>query len=219
MIDIEKLAPNPKAVVSNSLSPVCVNKTNVINGSVSNKDTTGSIATGVIEVPTSCPSNFLGMQSTSSAPTLLSAVLVIVGWFVVNKTQANRERRKQIREYVVGLKKELDELEKVAINYHTSERDIPKEREVVSKLGRFEKACNTLPRFIASQKFCRALEPHYLEVDARSLQELRKAMTLFHFADEHTGPLNAQVEFIQNLELAAESVQEKLENVRIAGLD
>lgn len=217
--DTEKSAPNPSVVASKSAPPASANKTDVINGSASPKDATASAAAGVIEVPTNCPPSSLGIQATSSAPTVLSAVLVIAGWFVVNKTQANRERRKQIREYVAGLKKELDELEKAAIDYHTSERAIPKEREIVSKLGRFEKACSTLPRFIASQKFWRALDPCCLDVDARSLQELRKAMTLLHFADEHTGPLNAQEELIQNLELAAESLQEKLENVRIAALD
>ena len=65
---------------------------------------------------------------------------------VVHTAQNNRERRKQIREYVNGLYANLTELETLAIGYHTSAREESKEAEIISKLGRL--ACfNTLPRF------------------------------------------------------------------------
>lgn len=159
------------------------------------------------------------IQYAAIYPSLISAVMVIAGWIVVNKAQANRERRKQIREYVADLRSDLDDLEKLVIDYHTSAREIANEREIISKLGRFEKAFSSLPRFLSSQSVFKALKQEQLEVNDENLQKLRKAMTLAHFADEHLGALSAQHERIQGVEFAAEVVQEDLESVRIAALD
>lgn len=155
----------------------------------------------------------------SLLPSLVSAVMVVAGWYVVNRAQANRERRKQIREYVTGLRDDLDDLEKLVIVYHTSERDMAKEHEIISKLGRFERACSTLPRFIDSQRFLKAVPPEKLNVDAKCMQELRKAMTLLHFADEHLGAIGVQHALIQQMELSAGDMQEALDRVRIEALD
>ena len=145
--------------------------------------------------------------------------MVVAGWYVVNKAQANRERRKQIREYVTDLRDDLANLEKLVIEYHTSERDVAKEHEIISKLGRFEKACSTLPRFLKSQRFLKAVPTGKLNVDGKCLQVLRKAMTLHHFADEHLGAIGVQHALIQQMELAAGDMQEALESVRIEALD
>ena len=158
-------------------------------------------------------------QAPSLVTIMLPAGLVVAGWFIVNKTQANRERRKQLREAVGDLQESLSELEKVAISYHSAARLPALEREIVSKLGRFEKACSAIPRYVNSQRFWRACPPASVEVDARSIQQLRKAITLNHFADEHTGALDDQDELIQEIDLAATVVQERLEDVRIAALD
>lgn len=152
-------------------------------------------------------------------PSLVSAVLVIVGWYVVNKAQSNRERRKQIREYVADLRKDLEVLELLVIGYHTNNRDEIKEQEIISKLGRFEKACSTLPRFLNSQKFIKAVQPGTLNISGPCLQTLRKTMTLNHFGDEHAEALNRQSEFIENFELAADDVQNEFERIRIDSLD
>lgn len=157
---------------------------------------------------------FVGML-----PSLVSAVVVVVGWYVINKAQSNRERRKQIREYVSDLRDALEALEALAIGYHTSAREEAKEPEIISKLGRFEKACSTLPQFIQSQKYLKAVSPEKLKIDGRPLQVLRKTMTLNHFGDEHTGALSRQELFIQKLEVASVDMHDVLERVRIASLD
>ncbi|XAH23857.1 hypothetical protein AAFF27_01325 [Xylophilus sp. GW821-FHT01B05] len=156
---------------------------------------------------------------TTLLPSSVSAVMVIVGWYVVNKAQSNRERRKQIREYVSNLCDNLEELEALTIGYHTTTREEAKEQEIISKLGRFEKNCSALPRFIESQKYLKAVPPEKLKIDGQHLQVLRKAMTLNHFGDEHTGALSRQNEYIMNLELASSNMQETLERVRIDSLD
>ena len=153
-------------------------------------------------------------------PTLVSAVLVVIGWFVVHKAQSNRERRKQIRDYVGDLCDDLADLEKMAVEYHTSDRDKAKEQEIISKLGRLEKSCSTLPRFIESQKFkFKAVDLRILKIDGKRLQVLRQSMSLDHFGDEHTGALGHQDDLVLNLQLAAEELHEALEGVRIGALD
>jgi hypothetical protein len=158
--------------------------------------------------------------ATTMLPSTISAVLVVVGWFVVNKAQSNRERRKQIREHVSSLCSDLDDLEALAIGYHTSIREEAKEQEIISKLGRIEKACSMLPRFLKSQKYLfKAVQPEKLKVEGRCIQVLRKAMTLNHFGDEHTAALGHQDDYILNLELAAVEMRDALESVRIDALD
>lgn len=155
----------------------------------------------------------------SLLPSLVSAVLVVAGWFVVNKAQANRERRKQIREYVADLRDKLEDLEKLVISYHTEKRDEAKEQEIISKLGRFEKSCSSMPRFLASQKLFKAAPIAALNVDPQGLQVLRKAMTLKHFADEHCEIVKMQDSLIQQIELAACNVHDSLDDLRILVLD
>ena len=157
---------------------------------------------------------------TTMLPSAISAVLVVVGWFVVNKAQSNRERRKQIREYVSDLCADLSELEALAIAYHTAIREEAKEQEIISKLGRLEKACSKLPRFLESQKYpFKAVQPEKLKMDGRCMQVLRKAMTLKHFGEEHIAALGRQDDYILSLELAAMEMREALECVRIDALD
>lgn len=156
---------------------------------------------------------------TTMLPSIVSAVLVVIGWFVVNKAQSNRERRKQIREHVVDLCDDLAELEALAIGYHTTPREETKEQEIISKLGRLEKACSMLPRFLESQKFFKAVHPMKLAMDGSRMQVLRKAMTLNHFGDEHTEGLGRQDDYILTLELAAVEMRDALECVRIDALD
>lgn len=156
---------------------------------------------------------------TTLLPSFVSAVIVVAGWYVVNKVQSNRERRKQIREYVSDLCDDLEELETLTIGYHTTTREVAKEQKIISKLGRFEKACFALPRFLQSQKYWKAVPPEKLKIDGQRVQVLRKAMTLNHFGDEHTEVLSHQDAHIQNLELASVEMHEALERVRIDSLD
>lgn len=152
-------------------------------------------------------------------PSLFSATVVVAGWYVVHRVQANRERRKHIREYVAALCDDLEVLEALAISYHTHNREVAKEQELISKLGRFEKACFTLPHFLESQKFFKAVPEEKLKIDAQLVQVLRKAMTLNHFGDEHTSALNDQDPFIQEIGLATVDMLDALERVRIDSLD
>lgn len=157
---------------------------------------------------------------TSMLPSIVSAVFVVIGWFVVNKAQGNRERRKQIREFIGKLCDDLDELESLAIGYHTAPREEAKEHEIISKLGRFERNCTNLPRFVQSQWFSKAVHHTKLKVDGQRIQVLRKAMTLNHFgAEAHSSALGRHDNQISELQLAAVDMRETLEGIRIEALD
>jgi hypothetical protein len=152
-------------------------------------------------------------------PSLLSAVLVVAGWYIVNKAQANRERRKQIREFASGLSKDLSDLEAVVIKYHTDPRDKSGERQIISKLTRFETACGILPKFVENQRFFKATPSQNLIVSGLVIQQMRKAMTLKHFYDEHSEPLDDSDQLIQGILASTDKVQETLTDVRLASLD
>lgn len=153
------------------------------------------------------------------APSLISAVLVISGWFVINKAQANRERRKQIREFLTELIKNLAELEESVINYHTKPREASVEQALIDRLARFERACGLPPQFVASQRFLKAVPPKNLKVDPSVIQRMRKAMTLKHFSDEHTEQVDRGDPLIREIVDATDEVREKLEEVRLVSLD
>jgi|GEM_PF-4042956 len=159
-------------------------------------------------------------NSTYLATTLsiISPILVIVGWYVVARTQANRERRKQIREYVSNLIERSYTLERLAIEYHTSERKVSAEHEIISSLTRLETACNSIVEFVARQCFP-AVRSSLLEIDAKKIQVLRSAMTLHHFADEHNSCHSHTSTLIQNISLAVFDLIEDLEQIRISALD
>lgn len=157
---------------------------------------------------------------TTMLPSAISALLVVLGWYVVNKAQGNRERRKQIREHINALCNDLGELEDLTFNYHSSDRDESKESLIIAKLGRFEKECSTLPRFLAGQKFIfRAVVPSSLKVDPHLIKELKQTMTLAHFGEEHKAPVDRQDDVITGLLLATEKMRDALEGVRISALD
>lgn len=152
-------------------------------------------------------------------PSLISAVLVIAGWVVVNKAQSNRERRKQIREFVSNLMKELAELEKAVLEYHTNQRDESLEQSILVKLTRFEKACELLPKFVSGQRYLKATPPTKLVINPPVIQQMRKAMTLHHFMDEHLSSMKNSDLLIQEIVITTYAVLDTLERVRLASLD
>jgi len=152
-------------------------------------------------------------------PTVVSGLLVILGWFVVNRNQANRERRKQIREYVLGLMEELSELESQIFKYHTEVRDKSVEQIFILRLTRFEKSCARLPEFSGRQFFLKAVKKDDLEVSPAIIQKMRRAMTLRHFMDEHDGAVEHTESILEEMAIAMDEVRDGLETIRLSVLD
>lgn len=155
-----------------------------------------------------------------SAPTYVSALLVIVGWWIVYKTQANRERRKQLREYIGMVIKDLLEMEIAFLKYHTSERDIEVESSLIGKLTRFEVNLELLPKFVDSQwRGFRAVPPSRVTIEPKLVQQMRQAMTLYHFMDEHVCKKPADDPLVDEISASVDQVKSALEEMRLAVLD
>lgn len=169
--------------------------------------------------PQPCPASEAQPWWMALLPSGVSALMVVLGWYVVNKAQANRERRKQIREHIGDLQDELAALEESAIEYHTTERDLAKEHRVLYRLGRFEKSCSDLPRFVKSQRRFKAVPLSCLEIDETKISALNRSVTLAHFADEHDGSVLMGDQLVCELEGAVVEVHNVLENVRVHALD
>lgn len=152
---------------------------------------------------------------------IIPAVLVIAGWIIVYKTQANRERRKSLRDLVAGLFKDLHELEVEFIKYHTSDRDQALEYPLLAKLNRFEKSCNNIPNYFSSQWriFVRAGNPKKVEIDLGILRGFKESLTLKHWMDEHTGKIERDNKVISDISISSEVLAERLEKIRIYILD
>lgn len=143
------------------------------------------------------------------------AVVVGIGWFVVNRLSALRERDKARRDIVVesaeGLADEIDELLTDARSYHLGNRDSAAELSLKMTIQ------NLAMRTLALSDICadeRLLAPCRADVAA-----LRKAVTGRHFEDEHEGPLkegDIQVQLMAEAALKAKRGLLKLKHAQYA---
>lgn len=129
---------------------------------------------------------------------LLSLTGVAVGWWVTNILASRREARKQVREHIFRLMEQLDELEVIAVQYHTSaERgSLSLEGEIVRRLKQIGRGCiHELPA-MSRAKF----RPLYAPVNfpAKLFVVLNQAVTLRNFQDDwRQGGGTARVTLIQ----------------------
>lgn len=115
---------------------------------------------------------------------LLSLAGVAVGWWVTNILASRREARKQIREHIFRLMEQLDQLEVMAVKYHTAaERDnLAVEGEIIRRLKQIERGCvHELPA-MSESKF----KSLYSSVDLPSklFVALNRTVTLRNFQDD-----------------------------------
>lgn len=130
---------------------------------------------------------------------LAQAVIVGLGWFVVHRLSAQRDRDKARRELVVkstdSLDSQVDTLFAVAKRYHLVARDVSAELQLKMMLQ------DLATRTVALSALCDTeanLAPCRAEIGA-----LRRAITGQHFEDEH---LHALTDEHEQLQLIAEAV-------------
>src|SRR4051794_25377630 len=106
---------------------------------------------------------------------LVTWLLVVIGWYFVNRTNNQRETRKELRSAIDEFQMFLDQIETNAVRYHTSDTaDV----EVAMTLKR------DLHRRLPAR--INRLEARGLEIKdlGKTVVELRKAVTLENF-DSH----------------------------------
>lgn len=79
----------------------------------------------------------------------LPPAVVVAGWWVTNRQNDNRERRKEIRADLSGFSKNARELVDLSVEYQTTPRSIPQEAKILReishlsyRLGRLRKNLN-----------------------------------------------------------------------------
>lgn len=172
-----------------------------------------------------CPPPAITAANTN--PTLsivVTIVIAVLGWWVVHNTQSIRERRKQTREFIAKLKEDLLTVEQLAIDYHTSARDLKKEREMEQRLARFEHSYMlVLPRFnrkawpwAKKQLFC---EEQATPEKQETFNNFRRALTLKHFGGEHDQPADITSDLAQIIQTMTLNVRADLDNLFLVVLD
>jgi hypothetical protein len=99
---------------------------------------------------------------------IVTWVIVIAGWLVVNRQNNDREMRREIRSRLDTLEKDIRELELVCVQFHTSEYDDKNAWQIVT----------TLERLWDHSSRLKLASDHALEV---RIFNVRRAMTLRNF--------------------------------------
>jgi len=143
--------------------------------------------------------------STPDSTTNLSAyapivtwLIVIIGWLVVNNQNNNRESRKELRTRIDCLRNQIEGVEAQAIKYHTSVHDENLGLKIKLSIERIANDVNILGISL-SNNF------------SFLVFQFRKSITLNNFdSHEHT-ILNADNELIQNIASAIQSLTIEIE--------
>lgn len=115
---------------------------------------------------------------------IVQGIVVVVGWVVVHKLSAARDKDKARREIIAksadGLMETLNEIFKKSIKYHSEKRDKSLEIEIKIILQ------DTVMRTVGlSDLRC---EKSSLSRCLNEIKAFRKGITGNHFEDEHTEP-------------------------------
>lgn len=127
------------------------------------------------------------------------ALVVVIGWVVVHKLSATRERDKSRREMVVRSADHLIDALSAhlfdAHKYHLSERSVEEELKIKMTLQDMAMRASGLSEIVRDELL---LAPCRTEIAG-----VRRSVTGRHFEDEHEGPLPESSEQVQAV---AESV-------------
>lgn len=125
--------------------------------------------------------------------TVIQAGSIIVGWIVVHKLSAARDRDKARREMLAraadALGDELTKLFASAKSYHTTDRNIEMEDSLKMTLQDISARTSLLVDI--------SNEETELSLCKSALLSVKKAITGIHFEDEHDGPLEQGSQQIQ----------------------
>jgi len=133
---------------------------------------------------------------------IVTWVIVIAGWWLVNRQNNIREKRKEIRTLLDKIQSLLDEIESQAIQYHTSQQ--PSDLAFQLKRSLNQKLHNRLD----------ILKLRSLNVNNcyPLLKQFRQAVTLKNFDTSSFKPQNISDDLIKNIWLAKDKLSHELEN-------
>ena len=131
----------------------------------------------------------------------LSFLAVIVGWFLVNNLNSDRERHAEWRKFAKELAKMAEDIEKEALEYHKKEeRDKELEERIIHHIDRFE------------AKY--AILADKVKVNAYLPARLRRAITLNNFYTAAHRSYGVRSEIYGNISSATLKIIEDLYNIK-----
>jgi hypothetical protein len=128
-------------------------------------------------------------------------ILVITGWWLVNRQNNIREKRKEIRTLLDKIQNTLDEIESQAIKYHTAEKSDDLAFALKRSLNK------KFPNKLAILKL-RDLE---VENCYLFLKQLRQAITLENFDTSDFEIKKISDDLVKNIWLSKEHLSQELE--------
>jgi len=133
---------------------------------------------------------------------IVTWLLVISGWLLVNHQNNVREKRKEIRAILDKTQSFLDEIEIEAIKYHTSQESSDSAFQLKRNLN--QKLRNKLDILKLRNLNVEKCYPY--------LKTLRQAVTLENFDTSSFKPQNLSDDLIKNIWLAKDKLSQELEN-------
>ena len=134
-------------------------------------------------------------------PQIVPWVIVIAGWWLVNRQNNIREKRKEIRTIIDKVQSLLDEVESQAIQYHTNQESSDLAFQLKRSLN--QKLRNRLD----------ILKLRSLDVEKcyPLLKQFRQAVTLENFDTSNFKPQNISDDLIKNVWVAKDKLSHELE--------
>ncbi len=136
-------------------------------------------------------------------PQIVTWLLVISGWWLVNRQNNIREKRKEIRSILDKIQSLLDEIEIQAVQYHTSQESSDLAFQL--KRGLNQKLRNRLDILKLRNLDVKKCYP--------LLKQFRQAVTLINFDTSNFKPQNLSDDLIKNIWLAKDKLSQELEQI------
>ena len=135
--------------------------------------------------------------------------------------QSVQARRKLLREEIDKAKSALEELFKLAIDFHTNNSSTMQVYDLAVKVSDFDRRTKLWPK-IARRRSLRLLEaaaPSKVTISPDLIIRLRKAITLEHFGDTSSEPLNVNDPQLTEILDSVEDIKEALGDALVEALD
>ncbi|WP_125468859.1 hypothetical protein [Methylomagnum ishizawai] len=136
-------------------------------------------------------------------------LLVVLGWYLVNRQNNSREKRKELRALLDQTQKLLDEIEIQAVEYHTVEATVQRAFFLKRALGlKLHQKFEILSKRSLELRLCKKYHI-----------ELRKAITLSNFDSAKYEKKELSDQIIKDIWLAKDRLSHELETCFVKEYD
>ncbi|WP_374981302.1 hypothetical protein PSGK_09625 [Pseudomonas solani] len=130
---------------------------------------------------------------------IITPMLVIIGWALVNRQNNKREERKELRTSINEIREDIEALENLSIEYHTNSCDSNSKSDSI---------LNSLTKLSRKLGHTRLPKESYLN----SYISLSECVTSNNFRTRDFKKQTKNSEFISNIKSASQELQDKLED-------